>query len=114
MARNFRGGNRRGGQQNDDQNGQSRQRHGGIQKQDRPPQRRGKFYDRRVNYFFNTIVYIDINWKRDQEAGARRGGRNGEPMSSDKLDKQIDNYWTKHGKINKVDSNIYQIWFLYL
>ena len=49
MARNFRGGNRRGGQQNDDQNGQSRHRHGGIQKQDRPPQRRGKFYDRRVN-----------------------------------------------------------------
>ena len=45
MARNFREGNRRGGYQN----GQSRPKRGGIQKQERPPQQRGKFYDRRVN-----------------------------------------------------------------
>ena len=34
-------------------------------------------------------------------------------MDADKLDKQLENYWTKHGKINKIDSNIWCFFFLF-
>ena len=53
----------------------------------------------------------DITWKRDQLDGRKGKGnrRDQEPMDADKLDKQLENYWTKHGKINKIDSNIW--WF---